>query len=75
METGSSAMTSAMVLFSMTMSLGPLAGVPLPSMTVALWMMRRWTRRPLTGACAAAVAAKRMRARAGRMVIGRLWHR
>jgi hypothetical protein len=48
--TGSSAMTSEIRLFSMTMSLGPLAGVPLPSTTIALWMTRRRTRFPLVGA-------------------------
>src|ERR1017187_3685652 len=55
--TGSSGMTSAIVLFSMTMSLGPLAGVPLPSTTMALWISRRRTRLPLAGACGAAWAA------------------
>jgi len=39
--------------------LGPAAGVPLPSTTVALWIRSRWTRRPLVGAgaCAKATAA------------------
>src|ERR1017187_5657948 len=55
--TGSSGMTSAIVLFSMTMSLGPLAGVPLPSTTMALWISRRRTRLPLAGACGGAWAA------------------
>src|ERR1039458_2876767 len=55
--TGSSGITSAIVLFSMTMSLGPLAGVPLPSTTMALWISRRRTRLPLAGACGGAWAA------------------
>src|ERR1035441_9933499 len=51
-DTASSGMTSAIRLSSMTMSLGPLAGVPLPSITMALWISRRCTRWPLAGACA-----------------------
>src|ERR1039458_9430113 len=47
--TGSSGMTSAIVLFSMTMSLGPLAGVPLPSIMMALWISRRRNRLPISG--------------------------
>src|ERR1017187_8069274 len=65
--TGSSGITSAIVLFSMTMSLGPLAGVPLPSITMALWISRRRTRLPLAGACGAAwAAAEQARERAAR---------
>ena len=56
-------MTSAIRLFSMTISLGPLAGVPLPSTTMALWISRRRTRLPLTGACAMAEQAKESTAR------------
>src|ERR1035437_980279 len=61
--TGSSGITSAIVLFSMTMSLGPLAGVPLPSTTMALWISRRRTRLPLAGAWAAAEQARESAAR------------
>ena len=46
--TASSGMTSEIALFSTTMSLGPLAGVPLPSITMALWINRR---RPAANAC------------------------
>src|ERR1035441_9347134 len=56
-------MTSAIRLFSMTMSLGPLAGVPLPSITMALWISRRRTRWPLAGACAMTEQASERAAR------------
>src|ERR1035441_5497530 len=60
-------MTSAIRLFSMTMSLGPLAGVPLPSITMALWISRRRTRWPLAGVCAMTEQASE---RAARETIG-----
>src|SRR5579862_2430805 len=44
--TGSSGTTSVMVFPSMTMSMGPRAGVPLPSTTVALRMTSRGGRVP-----------------------------
>jgi hypothetical protein len=44
------------------MSLGPLAGVPLPSITMALWINRRRTRFPFCGAWAAANPASKKKA-------------
>ena len=41
----------------MTISMGPFAGVPLPSITVALWISRRGTRFPLAGAWVWAAAS------------------
>src|SRR5512142_3282004 len=57
MATGSSATICVIVLPSTTMSNGPRAGVPLPSATIALRMMSRVGRVPLTTVVCAAAAA------------------
>src|SRR5512146_106959 len=57
MATGSSATICVIVLPSTTMSNGARAGVPLPSATIALRMMSRAGRVPLTTVVCAAAAA------------------